>query len=304
MPKNPNLLNDMMLFVRVVNCNSFTAAAKQMKLSKSIVSKRISRLEQNLKVRLLNRSTRKLSLTEAGQVFFGRCSRISEDVEAAELEVMYTHKTPKGWIRITAPLSFGYLHISPAIADFIKEYPKVKIDLHLSDHPVDLIEESYDIGIRLGKLEDSNLIAKRLAARTMFVCGSPKYFKEHGIPEHPTDLVNHDCFIYEVPLIGDEWRFTVDGHDSIVKVHGSMMSNNGRALLEASISGLGLVFLPEFVVSRQLKSGKLQSVLGEYCQNKIELHATYPHNRHLARKVRYFIDFLAERFQDEKYWGE
>jgi len=272
-------------------------------MSKSIVSKRITRLEQSLKVQLLNRSTRKLSLTEAGSVFYERCVRIYEDVRDAELEVTYTHTEPQGWLRIAAPFSFGYVHLAPAIAEFSKKHPKIKVDLHLSAHPVDLIEEGFDLGVEIGDLKDSNLIARKLASRPMRVCASPEYFKKHGIPKTPEDLTEHNCLIFEDQMTGPEWRFALNKKDIFVKVHGNMFSNNGRALLEAACEGLGIVFLPGFMVTRQLKRGSLKSVLDDYCPYGIDVHAVYPQNRHLATKIRYFIDFLVERFGEEGYWN-
>jgi len=299
-----NLLNDMMLFAKVVDCKSFSKAAKQLKLSNSVVSKRITRLEQVLGVRLLNRTTRKLSLTEAGTVFYERCSRISEEVDDAKLAVAYTHKTPQGWIRVNAPFSFGYSHMAPAVAEFMSKYPKVKVDLHLSIHPMDLIEEGFDLGIRIGELEDSSLIARRLTDRRMRLCGSPSYLKQHGVPQTPDELANHNCLMYEHFARGEEWHFNVNGKDKEIKVKGNLMSNNGRALIEAAVSGLGLVFLPGFMVTPQIKVGTLISILNDYCPHGIGIHAVYPHNRYLATKVRSFIDFLIEKFSDDAYWEE
>jgi len=299
-----NLLNDMMLFAKVVECKSFSQAAKSLRISNSVVSKRITRLEQALGIRLLNRTTRKLSLTEAGTIFYERCSRISDDVDDAKLAVTYTHEAPQGWIRVNSPFSFGYSHMSHAIAEFMEKFPKIKVDLHLSTNPMDLIEEGFDLGIRIGELEDSSLIARRLAERRMRACASPDYLNKRGVPQTPEELSEHSCLLYESLTLGNEWLFKENGKDKKIKVNGNLMSNNGNALIEAAVAGAGIVFLPGFMVTPHLKDGSLVSILNEYCPYGIGIHAVYPHNRHLATKVRTLIDFLFERFSPDEYWEE
>ncbi|EWY39798.1 LysR family transcriptional regulator [Skermanella stibiiresistens SB22] len=295
-------LDDMVLFIRVVEARSFTQAADRLSLSKSAVSRRVSDLENRLGARLLNRTTRSLSLTEVGRAFYDRCARIVADVEEAERSVADLHALPRGTLRINAPMSFGMMHIAPAIAEFLRRHPAVEIDMDLNDRYIDLIEEGYDVAVRIGRLRDSSLVARRLAPNRMVVVGSPAYFKSHGRPSHPDDLTGHNCLLYTNAPLADQWQFTVGGSTRSVKVTGSLRVNNGEVLREAAVAGLGIAVLPTFIIGEQIARGQLDVALLDFAAGDSAVHAVYPHGRHLSPKVRVFVDFLAGRFGPVPYW--
>lgn len=299
----PQLLVDLILYIAIVEQKSFTSAASHFGMTKSVVSKHITRLEKSLGVQLLRRSTRKLSLTEAGQALYERCAHIKTDLEEAEQAALNTHITPNGTLRVSSTFSFGHLHLVPAIADFMTRYPEIKIELYLGGHYDDLIENGLDIGIRIGKLPDSNLIARRLATRHMRVCASPTYLKRHGTPKSPEDLHHHNCLLYLNSPTGDEWHFDAKKEKIRIKIHTNFTSNSSQCLEAAAVAGIGIVLLPGYMMTKHIRQGKLISLLDEYCPANIGIHAVYPSTRHLATKVRVFVDFLAERFQSQDYWA-
>ncbi|MBP2299318.1 LysR family transcriptional regulator [Azospirillum picis] len=295
-------LDDMLAFIKVVDTKSFTAAADRLNLSKSVVSRRIGELENRLGARLLNRTTRKLSLTEVGQAYYERCTRILADLEEAEQAVADLHAAPRGRLRLNAPVSFGILHLAPAVAEFLERYPAIEIDMDLNDRYVDLIDEGYDMAIRIGRLRDSSLIARRLAPARMALCASPAYLKAHGIPQTPEDLTQHRCLIYTNVPSPDLWQFTVDGELRNIRVSGPVRVNNGDLLREAAVAGLGFVILPTFLCGEALSRGELVSVLHHAVRSDLSVNAVYPQNRHLSPKVRVFVDFLVQRFGTRPYW--
>lgn len=300
-----NNLDDLMLFVNVVDANSFSKAAKQVGVTKSLVSKHINKLETQLGARLLNRSTRKLSLTEAGTLLYQHCKRIQQDIDTALLAVSYTQDQPRGKLRINAPLSFGHLHLIPATTDFMQNYPEIQIELLLGSQYANLIETGLDLAIQIKDLPDSRLIAKKLAVRSTQVCGSPEYFAKHGYPTRPEDLEAHNCLVYRTQgQTSDEWRFSVDGLDKIIKVTGNFEVNSSLGLARAAAAGTGLAKLPGYMISDDIHQGRLETVLNDYCPRDIGIYAVYPQNRLIAPKVKVFIDFLAERFANENYWNE
>ena len=299
----PQLLVDLILFVTIVEKKSFTAAAKEFNMTKSIVSKHFSRLEKSLGVQLLRRSTRKLSLTEAGQTIYERCAHIKTDLEDAEQAALNTHVSPRGTLRIGSTFSFGHLHIVPAIAEFMQLYPDIKIELLLGGHYDDLIEHGLDLSIRVGKLPDSNLISRCLTVRYMRVCASPDYLKKNGTPKIPEDLLNHNCLLYLNSPTGDEWHFEGKKGKTRIKIKSNFSSNNSQSLEAAAVAGVGIVLLPGYIMTRHLQKGKLINLLDGYCPANIGIHAVYPATRHLASKVRFFIDFLVQRFENETYWA-
>ncbi len=294
--------DDMIAFIRVVESRSFTAAAERLSLSKSVVSRRLTELENRLGTRLLNRTTRSLSLTPAGQTYFERARAILADVEEAEQAVAELGRDPRGLLRVNAPMSFGILHLAPAVADFMRRYPNVELDLELTDRFVDLVEEGWDIAVRIGRLQDSSLIARRLAPSRLVTVASPDYLARMGTPERPEDLTRHECLLYTTPSNPSVWPFRIDGEVRSVRVQGRMRVNNGDAILEAVRAGLGLAVLPTFMIHGDLRSGRLVTVLEAFEATDFAIHAVWPHHRHLSPKVRAFVDFLAERFGPVPRW--
>ena len=290
-------------FARVAEAGSFSEAARRLRVSKSVVSRQVSALEAELGVRLFQRTTRSLTLTEAGQGYFGQISRILTDLEDADASVSRLQAAPRGCLRVSAPMSFGFLHLDPAIPDFLARFPEVNVEFAMSDRFVDLVEEGFDLAVRIGRLGDSSLIARRLAPIHMAVCASPDYLERRGTPVTPQDLVQHDCLFYSQGPALDVWRFvSAEGTPLQVEVKGRMRANNGDALRVAALKGLGLCDLPTFIVGADLQAGTLVSVLSEFMPSDSAAYAVYPTVRHLSPKVRAFVDFLLERFGGTPYW--
>lgn len=287
-------LNGMVVFAAVVETGSFTAAAKQLGQSKSAVSKQVSKLEDRLGARLLHRTTRQLTLTDVGQIFYERCQRIVEEAEEAEQAVTTMQQCPQGRLRITMPHSYGSRHITPLLPDFLRRYPDITADITYSDRRVHLLDEGYDLAVRVGMLEDSSLIARKISEVRAHVVSSPDYWDRHGRPAHPQDLMDHNCFTYANVDAPNTWRFPQnDGRELTVRVNGRFHSNNGDASLAAARAGLGIARLPTFFFcDEDFTSGSLEEVLSDYSQARMGIYAVYPHARHLTTKVRVFIDFL------------
>ena len=295
-------LAGMAVFAKVVEARSFTAAAAELGMSKSAVSKQITRLEDRLGARLLNRTTRRLSLTETGAAFYDRCARVVAEAQEAELAVTHLQSEPRGTLRVNAPMTFGHLHIAPAIPDFLARYPEVRVDMTMNDRFVDLIDEGFDVAIRIARLTDSSLIARRLAPDRRILCGAPAYFAKHGEPRTPDDLAAHNCLSYAYVSDTDQWQF-IDGEGTrSVAVRGNLRANNGDAIRQALLAGLGVAVLPSFIVGPDIQAGRLKEVLRDYLPNRASVYAVYPHSRHLTAKVRVFVDFLADRFGPVPYW--
>lgn len=290
-------------FVRVTESRSFSQAARRLRSSKSVVSRLVSSLEAELGVRLFNRTTRSLTLTEAGQGYYERCARILADIDEANASVSQLQAAPRGRLRINAPMSFGFLHLAPAIPDFLARYAEVEVDMTMNDRFVDLVEDGFDLAVRIGRLADSSLVARKLAPMRRVVCASPAYLETRGFPASPEDLAAHDCLCYSNVALSDEWRFvSLDGMAWPVEVKGRLRTNNGDALRTAALQGVGLAYLPTFIVGGDLQAGTLISLLGDYIPQDSAVHAVYPHSRHLSPKVRAFVDFLADRFGPRPYW--
>jgi DNA-binding transcriptional LysR family regulator len=296
----------MAVFARVVEEESFTAAAGELGLSKSAVSKQVGRLEDRLGVRLLNRTTRRISLTEAGAAFYERCRRMVAEAEAAEDAVMHLASAPRGLLRINAPMSFGLQHVVPALPLFLDSYPELHVDLVLNDRYVDLVEEGFDMGVRIGRLADSSLIARRLASSRRLVVAAPRYLERQGWPRTPRDLRDHDCLIYAYQAErAGQWRFRGDDLPVHVEVAGRLRANNGDALREAAVAGLGIALMPTFIAGDDLRAGRLVHLLpGWREEGEGDVYAVYPASRNLSPKVRVFVDFLAGRFGDPPYWDD
>jgi len=287
----------MEIFLKVAQLGSLSGAAAQLSMSKSTVSKHIAALENHLGVRLLNRSTRQLSLTEQGELYRERCLAIVQEIEATELTMTQFTSEPRGKLKVNAPMTFGILHVSPLIPGFLERYPEVEIELSLNDRRVDLIEEGYDLAIRIGELDDSSLIGRRLAAACHVCAASPGYLERHGAPATPRDLERHNCLRYAYRRNPNAWEFIHDGEVERVRVSGSFTANNGEALREAAAGGLGICYQPVFIVAGAIKRGELVPILTDYRTPEIVIHAVYPHQRHVAPKLRAFIDFLARVYR-------
>lgn len=291
-------------FAKVAETQSFSEAARRLRSSKSAVSRHVAALEASLGARLFHRTTRSLTLTEAGRDYFARASRILADLDEADASVTQLQAAPRGRLRVNAPMSFGFLHLAPALGDFLARYPEVELDVNLTDRFVDLVDEGVDVAVRIGSLTDSSLVARRLAGIRRVLCASPDYIARRGVPQTPDDLKDHDCLSNTNITITREWRFVhPDGTPWPVEVKGRMSANSGDMLRVAALRGHGFVHLPTFIVGEDLKAGTLVSVLDPYIAQDLTLNAVYPTARHLSPKVRAFVDFLAERFGGPKpYW--
>ncbi len=284
-------------YAQVVELGSFARAAERLSLSTTAISKHVADLEAHLQTRLLNRTTRKLSLTESGQAFYGRCVQLLHDLEEAEQEVAGATGAPRGTLRLTASVNFGVREIAPAMAEFAVRYPELKFDVQLSDRIVDLVEEGFDLAIRIGRPGSENLVARRLGEIRMVLCASPSYLARHGTPQTADDLAHHNCLTYEYSSPRAQWRLhDADGREHLVQVSGSVHSNNGDLLAEAAVQGSGIVLQPEFIVGEHLRAGRLVPMLPDLRALPLPIYAVYPSRKHLSAKVRMFADFLLARF--------
>jgi DNA-binding transcriptional LysR family regulator len=296
-------LTDIAVFVKVVELSSFTAAAEALESSQPVVSKAVTRLEEKLGARLLNRTTRRLSLTEAGAELYRRTVRALEEIQNAELEVARFQTEPRGALRVSAPMSFSILHLAPVVHAFLERYPGVSVELDLNDAQVDLVKDGVDVAIRIGRLQDSSLIARKIAPCRQVLCASPAYLAKRGVPEHPDDLLEHNCIVYTLLSAPREWRFTSpEGETHVVPVNGSMHSNNGLVNRGAAMAGAGIVLLPTFYIGDELRAGTLKPILCKFNPQEIAMHAVYPERRNLSPKVRAFVDHLAAAFGPEPPW--
>lgn len=284
-------------FVAVVEQGSFTAAAKVLGVSKSYVSKQVSALEDRLGARLMNRTTRSLSLTSAGKAFHERCAAILIEIEEAEQAVTQLQSEPRGVLRTSVPVSFGLQWIAPLVAEFLCLHDELEIDLDFSDRRVDIIDEGFDVVIRVGVLDDSSFAARRIAPVRVLLCATPQFVQEHGPVTTPEQLNPRHCLAYTYQSAAT-WRFSKGGKDHYVRIDGRLQANNGDALAHACAQGLGFAMLPDFLVQPYLQDGTVVSVLEDWIDNdRLGVWAVYPHSRHLSAKVRGFIDFLVEKFE-------
>jgi DNA-binding transcriptional LysR family regulator len=297
--------DNMRVFAKVVESASFTGAAARLGISASMVSQHVKELEERLGARLLNRTTRKVSLTETGRAYYERCTRLLGDLEETEQAVSDMHAAPCGELRVNAAPSFGILQLAPAIADFTARFPAISVELMLSIRIADLIDEGFDVAVWVGELPDSSLIARQLAPCRMVVCGAPSYLEKHGTPRTPADLSTHNCLTVAVTGLSyyRAWHLTAaDGTALNISPMGNVRTNSAAVLKVAALAGHGLVCLPTYLVGDALQSGRLVTVLDDYTAPPLALRALYPHNRHLSAKVRAFVDFLAARFGGEPPW--
>lgn len=295
-------LSDIAVFVAVVDAGSFSGAARALGVSKSHVSKRVAALEDHLGARLLNRTTRRLAATDLGRAFYERSARALADLRAAERAVTDQMDRPTGLLRVSAPVSFGVRFLSSAIADFLTTCPDLKIELSLNDRLVDLIDDGFDLVVRIGALADSSHIARRLAPLRAYVVASPGYLEANGHPQHPDELRNHRCLRYTLLRTGPQWHFRRGEELRSVPVDGPLLSNNGDVLLEATLAGVGIIQMPEFFAARAIHDGRLVPLFEDWDQPDLAVWALYPHSRHLSPKVRAFVDFMVDRFKPVPPW--
>jgi len=295
-------LAGMAVFARVAEAKSFSEAARRLGVSKSAVSKQVAQLERSLKARLLNRTTRRLSLTEVGAAIYEHCARMLAEAEAAELAVSRLYSAPRGALRITVPAAFGHLQVAPGIPELIARYPELEVQIVMNDRPVDLAEEGFDVAIRLIGEPPPNVVARKLMTVRWMVCAAPSYLRNRGTPRAPQDLASHNCLFYSFLESSIEWRFRSRQAESRVRVSGNFTANNSEAIREAALRGLGIALLPSFIVTGDLREQRLTQVLsGHEVEGAVanDVYALFLPTRYLSPKIRAFVDFFVERFGAE-----
>jgi DNA-binding transcriptional LysR family regulator len=289
------------IFAKVVELRSFAAASAELTLSKATVSKAVSRLEERLGARLFNRTSRRLALTDAGQKLSERAARLLADGEAAENEALAQSATPRGLVRLAVPMTFGVKEVAPILPKFLEAYPEVSIDLHLSDATVDLIGEGFDAGLRIARLPDSSLIARRLCAMPRYTVAAPSYLKRHGRPTHPMHLAQHKCFGYAYLSTQGIWHYTNSaGEQASVRPAGQLRANNGEAVMPALLAGLGIADLPDFIVGDAVASGEVEVILKGWKQSEGAVHLVMPPGGPRPARVEALADFLTRHFAKAK----
>jgi DNA-binding transcriptional LysR family regulator len=297
-------LDELEVFVRIVDSGSLSGAARAMGVSKAHVSKRLAALEDRLGARLLQRTTRKVSLTDAGRAFYDRAGTILRDLEEAERAVVSLQSAPRGLLRMSVPVSFGHAYLLPLVIEFMQRHPELNVETSFSDRRVNLVEEGYDLAVRVGGLGDADVVRRRLAATRRFLCASPAYLEKHGTPATLADLRSHPCLLYTYESDVGVWRLQGPDGEEAVRVSGPLLTNYGDAILDATRAGLGIALLPDFYVAGDLRSGRLKAFLTSATQgDEGGIWALYPHHRHLSAKVRLFVDFLAARLGPEPPWA-
>ncbi len=295
--------SEMAVYVRVVEAGNFSAAAREMNLTPSAVSKLIGRLEERLGARLLNRTTRHVSLTEEGRAFYQRCTPILDAIDEAERAVAELHGEPRGLLKVNASTAFGHYHIEPLIPGFLARYPDLRLEFTLSESIVNLIEEEVDVAVRIGQLPDSSLIARKLGTARRIVVASPGYLERHGTPRTPDDLKHHNCLRLSKATSLNQWEFTGPGAPRRIDVGGNFEANSAIALHGAAVAGLGLIRVGDFTVAADVRTGRLVPVLADHeLPPETNIYAVYPHNRHLSPKVRAFVDMLVDAFLPVPPW--
>jgi DNA-binding transcriptional LysR family regulator len=296
-------LSGLVAFAEVVAAQSFSAAAKRLGVSKAAISKHVSRLEERLGARLLQRTTRRLALTEIGVAFHERCLRILAEAEEAERAVQSLGMAVRGTLKVTVGVSFGVAHVAPLVPEFQARHPDLRLEMQFNDRVVDLIEEGFDVAVRIAQMPDSSLVARRLAPVQRVVCASPDYLARHGTPAVPDDLRRHNCLIYTYLASQDAWRFVGPARETyVVRVDGNYAVTNGEAQRHAALAGQGIILSPNFIVAPDLRAGRLVALLPGYETPPTAVHAVYPASRHPAVKLRAFVDFLAAKFTPTPPW--
>jgi len=286
-------LDAMRLFVRVAELGSFSAVAQQLDLARSVVTRQIAGLESRLGVKLMARSTRRLSLTAAGAAYLEKCRVILNLVEAAENELTDENQAPRGHLRVSVPLSFGLKRVAPLLLDFARRYPEVTLDMDYSDRQVKLIEEGIDLSLRITRQLAGGDVARRIGSIRLYAVASPDYLARHGRPRHPAELIHHECLGYAVSGNAQQWQFTFDGQLQAFPVRSRIQANNGDVLVEAAARGMGITLQPDFIVEAALATGLVEPVLEDFPRPELGIHALLPGNRHVPHRVRVLMDFLA-----------
>lgn len=297
------LASQMMLFVHTVEHGSFSAAARSLDVSPSAISKQIRRMEDRLGVRLLNRSTRRITLTEEGRAFYPRCRRIAAEITDAEALVTSLSEQVQGTLRVAATVAFAKAHLLPLIPEFLKRYPELELGLELTDRPVDVVEEEIDVAIRFTEqITDTSVVARKLAPNKRVICASPVYLDAHGMPQKPEDLLNHNCLRLSTVSSWNDWEFKDSDGMRVLHVNGNFEANSADAIYHATLAGVGIARLSTYLVGDDLRSGRLRRILPEYTHESADILAIYPDRRHLSPRVRAFIDYLVERLDEAPPW--
>ncbi|ACA84671.1 LysR substrate-binding domain-containing protein [Shewanella woodyi] len=283
-------------FVAVAEAESFTKASQRLGISTAQVSRQVSALETRLATKLFHRTTRKVSTTEVGRVYYQHCRQVLDGLDEAERAITNLQSSPRGLLKITAPVTYGEMTIAPLINDFAAKYPELEVKINLTNQKLDLIDEGYDLAIRLGQLEDSSMMAKRLSSRTQYVCASPSYLSTFGIPHSLSELEQHNCLLGTM----DYWRFEDNGKTRNVRVKGNLSCNSGHALVDAAIKGIGIIQLPDYYLQSFIEDGQLVPLLEQNRSPEEGIWALYPHNRHLSPKVRMLLDHLTQALASHK----
>lgn len=299
-----DLINGMKAFVATVETGSFTAAANRVGISNKLVSKYVAQLEARLGVRLLHRTTRTLSLSEAGQRYFSRCAVLIEELDELEDSVQNKDAELRGTLRISAPSNFGELYIISIVKRFRQNHPELIFDLRLSDHYADLAETGIDLAIRIGKLEDSSLISRRLSETELWAVASPAFLKKYGEPETPKDLIGFDCIRDTNQRAGQFWPFMIHGQLQKISVNGGFLVNSAVAVRDLALSDVGVGLCPDYVVSENVMSGQLQRILQDFSSLKLDIHAIFLSARHMPRKLRVFLEYLTDQFRGNAPWHD
>jgi len=296
---------DMKMFVAVVEAGSISAAAERLEVAKSAVSRRLSDLEARLGAELMHRTTRRLGLTDSGRALFERAQRLLADLEEAEQAVSQAHGAIRGRLKVALPLSFGLLYLAPLINEFMRLHPELEFELDFNDRQIDLMQEGFDLAIRIAKLPDSSLIARRLAPIRHALCASSDYLARHGTPLRAADLAGHAGLAYSNLANPGLWHYVgPDGQPGSVQVPVKLRANNGDFLCRAAIAGQGVILHPTFYLKDALRTGALLPLLTDHLWPELNAYAVYPSTRHLSRRVRAFVDFLAEKLAGEPYWDQ
>lgn len=294
--------SDLEIFARVVTAGNMSAAGREMGLSPAVVSKRISHLEERLGARLFQRTTRQLTLTEAGQGFYDRVVNILAGIEEAEAYVTRRNAIPRGTLRVTVPTAFGRMHIAPYLGKFLEDYPDMRLDMELSDNLIDIVGEGFDAAIRIAELEDSSLVARKLAPSHRVICAAPSFLEKFGQPETLADLAKFNCLTAAAQEV---WRLQGPEGPATVRVHGNIRTNSTEVVRESVIAGLGIGLRSTWDVGPELKSGRLQIVLPQYHESpRVAVYAVYPCRQFIPAKLRVFIDYLSNLYGPEPYWDE
>jgi DNA-binding transcriptional LysR family regulator len=295
-------LRQMAIFARVAETGSFSVAARALGVSNSVVSKYISGLEEKLGVTLIQRNTRHLALTDIGRGYLERCLRIMSDVEEADRAASNQHAQPQGMLRVNSALSFGLRHLGPVISQYAEACSEVTVDIALDDRRVDILEEAYDLAIRVGELEDSSMIARKFASVRRVCAASPAYLSRHGTPQHASDLEDHNCLTYARGGWSEPWLVESADGPVLMEARGNIFSNNGDLLLASAVEGAGIISMPDFIVWDSIREGRLVRILKDYTFPEVGMYAIYPPTRHLSAKIRTFVDTLVDHFSPEPYW--